>query len=203
MPLLSSVLILVLFVAIIVIVVFQQRTWLRTSREIAGRTGLVQTRIGWRTEKYKGEYSGWPFTIKVRSSRGGARTEVVFSIQNPTHRGFSLAEDPFYRKGESFSGKVFHSGDDKFDSRFVFKTHSDNFARAFLSLGGLRRKLLQLNFVDIELTDHELWYVFNGDIFSFATDQALLILDVMSDLARTVDTFRLQPETEHAKRTTP
>jgi len=145
----------VIFILIVVGILFlvaiisQNQRRRSTWRIMVRRMDMKRQMIGWNWEKHKGTYRERPFVLEVRAGRPQAKTRITLSVNNHSHRALSLAEDSFYREGESFGAEVFKSGDEAFDHRFTFKTHSEIFARYLLSLAGLRHKFLHWTYAKI------------------------------------------------------
>lgn len=161
-------------------------------RRFTQATGLSLTKTNWRFEIFSGIYSGHHAELAIWPARRNSGTQITIMVKNETQRAFSLAEDPLYRKAESFGATVFRSGDENFDQRFTFKTRSEQFAQALLSQASLRRKLLELDLSEIWLTGDQLQCWHWRDLTERNVDYAVLVLDMLCDIARIVENFKTE-----------
>ncbi len=172
-------------------------------RLLVTRTGVSRERDSFLFERYAGHYRGRTLRFEISKWRRRTYTQAYLSVTNPEDLSLVINEDGLYRQGESFGARTFRSGDDIFDRRFSVKTHSPAFAQQLLSSSSLRRKVMQAKWLEVELVEKELSAKFYGRPENVGFDGLMLLLDILSDLARAIDSVQPQRSMEYALRTRP
>lgn len=112
-------------------------------------------------------------------------TRTTLSVHNRSRASLRFHRPAFFRFRNSHN----ISGDSDFDRRFVFNSEPEGFAKRLFVFPSLRERLARIPAQEIRLTGQQLRCRQSGVQMLQSTDSLRELLDVLCDLAESIETF--------------
>lgn len=159
-------------------------------RELDAEFGLRRVWGGLFHDKREGLYHGRLFTL---GQRWGMKVivEIKMVVRNLDGRDLVIRHGgKDVTLGEPKSGVVVQSGDNEFDSFIAVASHDANFAQSLISSHIFRAKLVEMEYLDIQLKENELRFSLGTNLSDFDSKYVISALDSLNDIAMVVENFR-------------